>query len=251
MKKHLICYPSGAAGNFIACLLRILHDKSFYKKDMIPSDGCCDYVANAHYLIMTSRQRRISLFPENESTADKVIDLLSEQDKSLINCIHFIKANNINKFLAVPDLQVIYINHNEQDREQIAINKIIKNFIIKDVNLGKTIIETAVKQFGHDNLRDAVDYLSQAATLKNMPVTIKQEMIKAWCTELQQSYEEITNSHDRLLVLEFHDIMTNPRRVINQLCQMTGLDSSVELSDFYTEYLSKQPSVDYFLSDKI
>jgi hypothetical protein len=251
MKKHLICYPSGAAGNFIACLLRILHDKSFYKKDMIPSDGCCDHIANAYYLLMTFRQQKISLYPENESTASKVVDLLTEQDKNLINCIHFIKANNINKFLTVPGLEVIYINHNVQDRPQIAINKIIKNFVVKDVNLGKTIIENAVKQFGHDTLKDVVDYLSEAETLKNMPAPLKQQMITAWCTELQQSYEEITSSHDRLLTLEFNDIMTNPRRVIDQLCQITNLDSSDELQDFYTEYLSKQPNIDYYLSDKI
>jgi len=218
---------------------------------MIPSDGCCDHISNALYLFTTFRQQKISLFPETASAADKLVDFLTKEDAGQINIIHFIKADSINKFLTIPDLEVIYINHSEQDRQQIAINKIIKNFIMRDFNLGKTVIEAAVKHKQHVYLRDIADYLNQANTLKNMPVPLKQKMITAWAEDLKQSYEEITSSHDRLLTLEFNDIMTNPRRVIDQLCQITGLDSSDELLDFYTEYLSKQPNIDYYLSDKI
>jgi ATP-dependent Clp protease adapter protein ClpS len=247
MNNVLICYPGGTGGNFIACLLRIFIDPSFYKKDMIPSDGCCDNLSQGHSLQSTAHNQGISLFPESGQTVSAIISLLG-QVSQCIHTIHFIKSSSIEQFLTVPTVQVIYITHEESDQEQIAINKILKNFIVKDVERAKNIMITAFKKLNHANLKDTVDYLSTATTLEHLPDNIKEDLLQAWCQNLKYARQEVIDPHDRLLTIAFNDIMNNPDYVIESIGKFIDCSSNDNLLQFYNEYISKQPTVESYLN---
>ena len=148
MVKYLICYPGGAGGNFLASLIRII-DNSQYPIGDISITGGCDHIAGAGAIFGYYFANNKELYPENQTTAREIAELIldmkrldgfttSLSDGSYIMGVHYVTKESIALFESIERIKIIYISVHSDWYEQVALNKVAKNYISIDQPYGNT-----------------------------------------------------------------------------------------------------------------
>jgi hypothetical protein len=261
----LVCGEGGSSPHFIASLLRTMHDYSFYDNSKgIGKMGVCDGMSNSELLMGYYEQNlQIDLMPEHELGSDRVYnDLLNFDDtiQTYINSelerknlkdnlhayvIHYIKQSSIEKFLTVPNIQLILIKVNEQDFKQTAINKFLKSFV--DNNM-----EGDSKDRLAPMLRSLLIWNNKLTTAESvihkqwheLSLNEVNDILDSWIALMEKRMISIyQGNHSNLLSLNFNDMMNAQEGTMQKLADFVGMSVNDSTKKLYDEYLKKQPTM--------
>ena len=269
MNNILICADGGASGNFIGTLIRLFKNPR-HLEDFnltLPNDGCADTLSGAASLqSYTVKELGVNIYPERSQGADIVctalstVDLTSHGWRELaqdlqINVIHYVQPVHINRFLNIDNLRVILIRTKASDADQVAINKLSKNFFLSTQNLILSLKSLELtKQHLYASLREhlldaSAEYIKTAESLENLPRQVKADLMYSWGSHVRRrSTIPLPDPHERLLTMYFDEIMTQQDMIIDKIGQFIGCSSNDNLLQFYNEYLSKQPTIESYLN---
>jgi len=269
MNNILICADGGASGNFIGTLIRLFKNKNHLRRlgFKLPDNGCCDTLGGTgsimEYMV---NHRGVDIYPEKTQGADIIYTALSSVDlypyglKELandvqINVIHYTEPMNINKFLTIDNLSVILIKTKAEDADQVAINKLHKNFFItnKDLAVSLKTLDYSKKiladQLIANRFNHSAEYIEAADTLVNLPKQVRLDLMTSWARHVRRrSAIPSPDSHPKLLTLDFNDIANQRDMIIDKIGKFIGCSSNDNLLQFYNEYLSKQPTLESYLN---
>jgi len=262
----VVCGEGGSSPHFIASLLRTMHDNEFYDNSKgIGKMGVCDGMSNSELLMgYYERHLQIDLMPEHEAGSDRVYNDLTDFDNTILTyveseltrknlsldtlhayVIHYIRQDSIEKFLSIPNVKLILINVNEQDYLQTAINKFLKSFVDNNMegdskdrlapmlkslliwnNKNETAESVIHKQWNELNLQEVTDILD------------------TWVVYMQKRMSKIySTTHDRLLTLNFGDMMNDKEKTMQNIAEFTGMTINASTKTLYEDYLKKQPTM--------
>jgi len=261
MNNILVCADGGAASNFIATLLRLFKNPN-YLQDFnltLPDNGCCDYMGSAALGEYLKQNIKTSISPESDQGADIVYNALAHVDlkkysweglvdEPTVDILHYVKPAHIDRFLTIDKLSVILIKTKESDSERVAINKLTKNYFVKNPDMDRFKAHI-VQQLIWNKFYASAEYIKNIANLNNIPQQVKKDILACWSGHIR-SRSVIPNPepHEKLLTIQFDDIMNNKNLIIDQIGKFIGCSSNDNLLQFYNEYLSKQPTMESYLN---
>lgn len=269
MTNILICAAGGASGNFIATLIRLFKNSQHleYFKLSLPADGCADLLsASAGISEYTAKHLDVSIYPECSASADTVYTILSTVDLSLygwkefandlqLNVIHYSNPEDINRFLTIDNLYIILIRTKESDADQIAINKLSKNFFLNDKNMERSLktLNYSKKVLADglifDNFDCSAEYIKNTESLVNLPKQVKLDLMQSLANQTRlRSRIALPELHEKLLILNFDDIVNNKDHILDEIGKFIGCSVNDNLLQFYNEYISKQPTMESYLN---
>jgi len=263
----LVCGEGGTSPHFIASLLRTMHDNTFYNNSKgIGKMGVCDGMSNSELLMgYYERNLQVDLMPEHEAGSDRVYNDLTDFDNTILTyveseltrknldlnntlhayVIHYIRQDSIEKFLSVPNVKLILIKVSEQDYFQTAINKFLKSFV--DNNMegdSKDRLAPMLKSLLVWNNKKET---AESVIHKEWHELILQEVtdiLDTWVVYMEKRMSKIySNTHDRLLVLDFNDMMNDKEKTMQNIAEFTGMTINASTQTLYEDYLKKQPTM--------
>jgi hypothetical protein len=269
MNNILICADGGCSGHFLACLIRSMWDDKFFENYPIPTNGSCDTISHAGCLHIDYAlvEQKLNLYPEREEAMSLILDavvspentygkFLKENFKQYdyINVLHYWKKPNLEKLLEIHNVKIIHVRVDQKDLKRIAFNKIYKNITnnIDYSQIGMSAVKTNLKGLlTWAGITDHIEEINNINSMKDLSSKIKLDLIEAWAkkVELSSSINEPPNPNHKLLVLQFDDIMNNKEKIMNDLATFTNSKVDETTKRMYTDYLSKQPTMEYFLNN--
>jgi hypothetical protein len=269
MNNILICADGGASGNFIGTLIRLFKNPRHFGDFnlSIPQDGCVDTLSAAAAMQeYTVKHLGVNIYPERGEGADIICTALSTVDLTpygwrefandvQLNVIHYVRPDHIDRFLTLDNVSVILVRTKSTDADQVAINKLSKNFFLskeglelslKDLDLSKRHLS---EQLIENKFIDSAEHVKSAESLENLPRQVKMDLMQSWGNHVRRrSAIPLPNLHERLLTIYFDEIMNQRDIVIDKIGKFVGCSTNDNLLQFYNEYLSKQPTVESYLN---
>jgi len=263
----LVCGEGGTSPHFIASLLRTMHDNEFYDNSKgIGKMGVCDGMSNSELLMgYYERQLQIDLMPEHEAGSARVYNDLTDFDNTILTyvkseltrknlslddilhayVIHYIKQDSIEKFLTIPNLKLILIKVDEQDYLQTAINKFLKSFV--DNNMegdSKDRLAPMLKSLLVWNSKLATAESFMAKSWSELTLDEVNDILDSWVALMEKRMTSIYQGNDdKLLTLNFSDMMNNKEKTMQDIAEFTGLTINTSTQTLYEDYLKKQPTM--------
>lgn len=263
----LVCGEGGTSPHFIASLLRTMHNNTFYDNSKgIGKMGVCDGMSNSELLMgYYERNLQIDLMPEHTEGSNRVCNDLINFDSTILTyikselikknlnledtlhayVIHYICQDSIEKFLAVPDIKLILIKVDEQDYLQTSINKFLKSFVDNNMEGDtKDRLAPMLKSLliWNGKIETADSFMKKEwAELTLQEVN---DILDSWTIYMEKRMEKIySNTHDRILTLNFNDMMHNKEKTMKQLSDFSSMSINDSTKLFYDDYLKKQPTM--------
>jgi hypothetical protein len=261
MNNILICADGGAASNFIAALLRLFKNPN-YLQDFnltLPDNGCCDYMGSAALFEYLRQNIKTSIAPERSQGADIIYNALAHVDlkkyswkelvdEPTVDILHYVEPAHINRFLTIDNLNVILIKTKKSDDERVAINKLIKNYFVKNPDMDR-FKEHIVQQLIWNKFHNSAEYIKSIDNLNNIPQQVKKDILACWVDHVRRrSSIPLPAPHEKLLILYFDEVMNQRDMVIDKIGKFIGCSSNDNLLQFYNEYLSKHPTMESYLN---
>lgn len=244
-----------------------MHDNEFYDNSKgIGKMGVCDGMSNSELLMgYYERQLQIDLMPEHEAGSARVYNDLTDFDNTILTyvkseltrknlslddilhayVIHYIKQDSIEKFLTIPNLKLILIKVDEQDYLQTAINKFLKSFV--DNNMegdSKDRLAPMLKSLLVWNSKLATAESFMAKSWSELTLDEVNDILDSWVALMEKRMTSIYQGNDdKLLTLNFSDMMNNKEKTMQDIAEFTGLTINTSTQTLYEDYLKKQPTM--------
>ena len=250
MTHYLILAEGGCYGNFLACLIRSMWDLNFTKDKEFTKSGSCDFIsyANSISILINENYKNPGLYPETSKGADLVVEALKtreytkkmfkyEMNYDHLNTFHYLNKDNINKFLTVDNVKIIYVVMEPDDCHLVGLNKISKNFDnINPLEL--------VKNGFRDSVKNNIDEYNALTDFDTMSNDLKKELVSDFAKNmLEKSLEPLPDAHERILFLKLKNIINNKDKILKDLSAFTNSEINDSTIDFYQRYLESQKKV--------
>ena len=154
-----------------------------------------------------------------------------------LNTFHYLDKNNINKFLTVKDVKIIYVIMELDDSDLIALNKISKNF---DNDFPLELVKNAFRNTVKNNIEE-YDKLTDFDTMSD---NLKKKLISDFSDKMKKrSLLPLPDNTERILFLKFKDVINDKDKILKDLSTFTNSKVNETTIDFYQRYLNKQPTM--------
>lgn len=260
MTHYLILAEGGCYGNFLACLIRSMWDLNFTQGCNISDSGSCDHISNALSISILMREHyHVSIYPENSTVADHITELLKTKEyiKAMdeytlnydhINTLHYMDKTNVDKFLTVDNVKIVYVTQDWRDYNLIALNKISKNFD------GTHSLEGIKKDYGgllSFYNKSFLEEFNSVTYLNNMSKELKKALVSSWMRYMAVGAytKTIPDENDRILFVKFNDIINNENKVLEDLAKFTNGKINDTSILFYQNYLESQKKVHEYVNN--
>lgn len=259
MTHYLILADGGCYGNFLACLIRSMWDLNFTKDKEFTKSGACDLIslANSISILINEEYKDLVLYSENAKTADVIVEVLKtkeyikkmfryEMNYDHLNTFHYLDKDNVNKFLTVDNVKIIYVVMEPEDSYLIALNKISKNL---DISYSEEWVEYVKNNF-KDSVKNNIDEYNALINFNTMSNNLKKELVFNYFDGImKKSLQPLPDTDERILFLKFRDVVNNKDKILKDLS--TFIDSEVNETtiDFYQKYLEAQKKAHNYIEN--
>ena len=149
---------------------------------------------------------------------------------------------NVDKFLTVDNVKIIYVTQEEDDYRLIALNKISKNF--DNVHNFNHVKKDYLDLLTFYNKLDSINELTALTDCKTMSSKLKEDLVSSWAMYMSRRYNVIRPEPDkRILFVKFKDILYNDSKVLNSIATFINREVNETSVMFYKQYLEAQKKV--------
>lgn len=251
----MILAEGGCYGHFLACLIRSMWDINFTLGKNFTKSGACDFISCAHAITALMNKKYSGLYPEKSEIADTIVEILKTKEYTTvmneyelgydyIDTFHYLKKDNVEKFLTVDNVKIIYVTMEKSDANMAALNKISKNFDVRYTGEWVESTKNNYKSWIKNNIEE-LDKLTSFSTMSN---DLKKELVLFAETNIKnRCLLTKPDSNERILFLKFKDIINN--NILEDLAAFTNTKVNDSTIEFYQKYLEAQKIVHNYIQN--